>query len=97
MREREAAKLRLIRRFCPSGSMLDVGSAHGLLGTIAHEAGYRVSLGDYVPEPQDLGFALVVPVDLNRPIGVPHPSNSFDVVTFMSCIEHVMYPDVAVA
>lgn len=97
MPKREAAKLRLVGRFCPSGSLLDLGSAHGLFGAIGHESGYRVSLGDYVPGPQDLGFALVVPVDLNRPNGVPYGDNSFDVVTFMSCIEHVMYPDVAVA
>jgi SAM-dependent methyltransferase len=97
MPKREAARLRLVQGFCPSGSLLDLGSAHGLFGKIAHEAGYRVSLGDYVPEPQELGFALVVPVDLNRPNGAPHGDNSFDVVTFMSCIEHVMYADVAVA
>ena len=50
----------------------------GMFATLANEAGFEVSVSDYVPEPIDLGFGKVVPGNLSKRNGVPFGDGEFD-------------------
>jgi len=94
-RRRYMQYLRLIRKYKPSGSLLDIGAANGTGSALLHEYGYDVNC----IEPED-NKALII----TNKHGLPLVANDiekflnrtsikqYDVVVFAHCLEHLDNP-----
>ncbi|MDQ3198593.1 MAG: class I SAM-dependent methyltransferase [Verrucomicrobiota bacterium] len=85
-------RLEVVRRYCPGGKLLDVGTGDGRFLAAARDAGYIVA-GTEVSESgarfaRDRGLE----VYMGQITDVALPDQSFDVVTLWHVLEHVPDP-----
>lgn len=93
-------RLKLISgaRSGPSGSLVDVGCAHGFFANEAARAGWRsvgVEIASAARETAVTRFGLEVHADLG--VLAAHRPAGFDVVTFFQVLEHLTRPATALA
>jgi len=90
--KRHRAVLKIIRRFSPTGRVLDLGTGEGHFAWKLKQAGYRVLAGDLAPAGRFIkqGQIPYLRLDLSRDL--PLKDNSVDLVTALDVIEHLPDP-----
>ncbi len=91
---REASALRWIRRYAPTGRLLDLGCGNGRLVAAALEAGFDAFGVDVSPVMIRKALRRVPPerVQCGRLTDLDQPAGSFDVAVSMSYLEHEPRP-----
>lgn len=84
--------LSVVQDFHGIGSLIDVGSSTNPFPNLADQAGYKVTVADYL-RPAKLSAQIeFVPAALDGPDAVFPNGRSFDVVTAFAVIEHCRFP-----
>jgi SAM-dependent methyltransferase len=90
----EDHRIRFIRKFRPSGNVLDVGCGRGYFLLACRQAGYEVEGVDISGAAAAyVATELKIPVHIGQIDEINLPAGSFDVVTMWHSLEHTVDPN----
>lgn len=87
--------LAIVRRFVPAGRLLDVGCNLGILVSVARQAGYAaqgLDLSEKAVRRGESALGLGGALSVGTLSAMRYPSGSWDVISYMHCLEHLEDP-----